>query len=118
MKLITPKLAFLLLFTILFSIPATGAVGMPEAPVVQEGKTISISGTVLDREGRPAAGAVVALEDENGKVRKVSANKSGKFVISGVIEGAVYIIYVDAASLGSVSEARSFLKGDEIVIQL
>lgn len=114
--LISISVFILLAMMAALSIRAAGANPNKLRLSVQSEK-ISISGTVIDGKGRAVAGAKINLEDENGKVLSTQSSANGRFVLSGLNEMAVYVMYVSHGSTKYPTEARSFFRDDEITIR-
>jgi protocatechuate 3,4-dioxygenase beta subunit len=76
-----------------------------------------VTGTVYDNTGKPAARAVVTLEDEDGNQSVVRSDSKGEFRLDGIVPGAVYHIDVKHPEGIYQASIRSFLPGDHIEIR-
>lgn len=114
--LISISVILLLAMMAALSIRAAGV--SPDSPhITVQSEKISVSGTVVDGKGQPVVGAKITLEDENGKILIVRSGAKGGFVLEGLTEKAIYIMYVSHGSTDYPTEARSFLRNDEITIR-
>jgi hypothetical protein len=67
-------------------------IGAFEIQMIPTAATASISGRVVDPDGKPIAKADVSITDARGTTKTVTTKGSGAYTINGVIVGRVYVM--------------------------
>jgi len=77
-------------------------------PLVLQPADLSISGSVIDAEDKPVAGAVIFMRGKNQPIRRAVTDSSGGFIIKRVCKGPLRI----QVSSDNSSERDGFIKAE------